>query len=362
MNSYRLKNKTRTALLISFILHIVLAIILSFALIEQNVEKPKESVSVDMARAIRPVTPPRRIELRMNTPPDSRQIRKQAGKEQFQPKPIKRESMDLRFERQISSIQPSADIPDVTTNVERLRSRFDMPLPKAVGSKIEKSGTSAKRSYGDGQERGIGITPGGADIFESALYWIARNLISKNKTGKEDIVFIVDASGSMEENIAAVSRYISKMIQVFNESKLDYTMGVIKFNRIFKTNDVKIYEQTKDASEIRAILRAIKCDGDERTLDAIEIGLNEVKYRDSVDKTFILVTDEPFTPRTITRQNRPELSLKQMLVEDFKEIMRMCKNKGIKVNILGVDDEMQKTLAKETDGLWFQIPQSDDRF
>ncbi len=121
---------------------------------------------------------------------------------------------------------------------------------------------------------------------------------------------------------------------------------------------MKIFEQTKDANKIKSILRSIKCDGDERTLDAIEIGLTQVKFRQPSDITFILVTDEPFTPRTSTRETRSDLNLKQMLQQDFQAILRMCKEKAVKVNVLGVDDEMQKTLAKETEGLWFQVPQA----
>jgi hypothetical protein len=361
MANYGLKNKARIAFLLSLILHLLLILILGLFLLQQPHEGTKESVTVDITRSLRQVSPPRRIALRSNIL-DSRQIMKQAGKEQLRPKPMMRENINLNFTRQSMSAQQNADIPDVTTSAERLRSEFDMPLSKAVGSKVAKSGTDTKRSFGNRNDGGIGVPTGGGGIFETALYWIARNLISKNKTGKEDIVFIIDASGSMEENIAAVARYISKMIEVFKESKLDYTIGVIKYNRILKTNDVKIYEQTKDASEIRSILRAIKCDGDERTLDAIETGINQVKYRNSVDKTFILVTDESFTPRTATRQNRPEITLRQMLVEDFQAIMQMCKDKNIKVSILGVNDEMQKTLTKETEGLWFQIPQSENAF
>lgn len=355
-----LKKETRTAFLLSLILHITLAFVLGIVLIEPPDVKTRESVSVEIAQKLESISPPRRIATR-DSMPDLGIIKKQNSKNQFHPKPIKREDVNIDPSRQTISGIPTTNIPEFTTNVDRLRTKFDMALSKPVGVQIQKPGTDTKRSVGDGSGgAGVAVPPSGADIFETALYWIARNLAGKNKTGKEDIVFLIDASGSMDEKIAAVARYLSKMIEVFKETNLDYTMGVIRFNYILKFNDVKIFEQTKDANQIRSILRSIKCDGDERTLDAIEIGLTQVKFRQPADITFILVTDEPFTARILTRQTRPELNLKQMLQEDFLDILRMCKEKKVKVNILGVDDEMQKTLAKETEGLWFQVPQSDE--
>ena len=197
-------------------------------------------------------------------------------------------------------------------------------------------------------------------MFETALYWIARNTASQNKTGKEDVVFLIDASGTMADNIAAVARYVSRMVDVFKESELDYTMGVVRFKRILKENDVKIYEQTADVDQIKKILRSIKCKGDERTLDAIDVGLTQVEFRNPVDKTFILVTDEAFTPRSDTRRDRRDLTRGQMIREDFRNTVKACQNDGVKVNVLGIDDALHKALAKETNGLWFQIPQQDN--
>jgi hypothetical protein len=234
-----------------------------------------------------------------------------------------------------------------------------MPLSKPKGAAIMKPGTGIKRSVGDRSGAGSVALAGEAGIFETALHWIARNIVGKNRTGREDIVFLIDASGSMEENIAAVARYISEMIDVFEESDLDYTIGVIKFNRVLKNNDIRIYEQTGDINQVKSILRSIQCDGDERTLDAIEVGLTQVEYRHPVDKTFVVVTDEALTPRTSTRRTHKGITLNEMLKGDFQDILGMCQSDDVKVNVLGIEDEMHKLLAKETGGLWFQIPQQE---
>ena len=358
MTNAELSKRTRTSFLVSMILHAFLALVLSFILLERHQEDASEYMTVDMIIASKRIIPPRRMETR-----DSILNLRQSSKQRLRAPSNPQRQNPSTVDADLSFLTDESDRPaafqDLTTDANLLKSRFEMAISKAKGADIAKPGTGSKQSIGDRGGAGSIGPSDGAGIFEMALYSIARDVLGKNRTGKEDVIFLVDASGSMEENIAAVARYLSRMIEVFEESDLDYTMGVISFNRILKDNYIKVYEQTKDAREIRNILRSIKCDGDERTLDAIEVGLTQVEFRNSVDRTFILVTDEPFTPRTVTRQTRKELSLKDMLDDDFQEIVKMCRGDGVKVSILGIDDAMHKSLAKETKGLWFQIPQQD---
>ena len=351
------KRRTQTSLLLSLILHTLMALVLAFVLIDRSAEIASESLAVEMISPVKRITPPRRMERReawQNTP-DLSSLKKEKAKARFELRRF--EQIDIDFTDQPRSSAPPLEL---TTRADRLKSRFDMPLPRATGADVTKPDADAARGTGSGRSAAgsVGLSSG-AGTFETALYWIARNTAGKNKTGKEDVVFLIDASGTMEDNIIAVARYISRMIDVFKESDLDYTMGVVKFNRdtLLKKNDVEVYKQTPDVDKVKTILRSIKCIGDERTLDAIEIGLTQVEFRQSADKTFILVTDEGFTPRSVTRQKRRELTYREMLDEDFREILRMCQASSVKVNILGIDDEMHKLLTKETDGLWFQIPQ-----
>jgi len=358
MTNSELNKRARISLLVSMILHALLALVLSFILLERHQEVASEYMTVDMITPSRRIIPPRRIETR-DSILDVRQSSKQRLRAPSNPQRQNPANVDTDYSSLTDESDRPAAFQELATDASLLKSRFEMALPKAKGSDIVKPGTGTKQSVGDRGGAGSIGPLDGAGIFEKALYSIARDVLGKNRTGKEDVVFLVDASGSMEENIAAVARYLSRMIEVFEESDLDYTMGVIRFNRVLKDNYIKVYEQTEDANEIRSILRSIKCDGDERTLDAIEVGLTQVEFRNTVDKTFILVTDEAFTPRTVTRQTRKELTLKDMLDDDFREIVKMCRGDGIKVSILGIDDAMHKLLAKETKGLWFQIPKQD---
>jgi hypothetical protein len=354
--------RTQTSFLLSLILHVVMALVLAFILIEQSQEEASESLEVHMISATKRVLPPRRSHLRepWQAVPDSRNPRKEKMEANFELQRF--EQADVDAANQPRSSNTMSVIPELATSAERLRSRFDMSLPRASGADVVKPSTGSSRGTGSGPGAGSVGLSAEAGLFETALYWIARNTANRNTTGNEDVVFLIDASGTMKDNIMAVARYISKMIDVFKESDLDYTMGVIRFNRdtLTKTNDVKIYEQTSDADKIRKTLRSIKCIGDERTLDAIEIGLTQVEFRDPSDRTFILVTDEAFTPRTATRQTRRDLTHAEMLEIDFREVLKACQDSNIKIDVLGIDDEMHKLMAKETGGLWFQVPQQED--
>ncbi|MFC1713189.1 VWA domain-containing protein [Candidatus Poribacteria bacterium] len=355
MRSSNSKKRTQTSFLLSLILHVIMALVLGIILIEPPQEQAAESLAVEMVSVPKRVTPPRRMERRQawSSP---RNPTTQKATTQFEPRRF--EQIDTDFVEKPRTPDVTALLPELITKAERLKAKPDRPIPRAIGASIMKPSADAGQSLsGGGRGAGFVGLSEGAGVFETALYWIARNIASKNKTGKEDVVFLIDASGTMEDNIAAVATYISKMIDVFQEGDLDYTMGVVRFNRVLKKNDIKLYEQTADVSEIKDILRSIRCDGDERTLDAVEVGLTQVEFRSPVDKTFILVTDEPFTPRSVTRQTQKELTLGEMLKEDFREIVKTCQDDGVKVNVLGIDDEMHRSLAKLTSGLWFQIPQ-----
>ncbi len=354
MTDPKLKKRERTSLLVSLILHVAIALVAALIILDRPHEKALESLGVDMIPAAKRILPPRRMEMRESNT-DIRKPRKEKAKSQFRPSNLV--PVSPQFTEQARAADTVTVTPKLTTDANLLKSKFDTSLSKPTGATIIKPGTSATRSVRGRAGAGSVGLPGEAGIFETAMYWMARNITDKNKTGKEDVVFLIDASGTMKDNIIAVARHLSMMIDVFKESDLNYTIGVIRFNRVLRVNNVKIFEQTGDINKVKRTLRSIKCEGDERTLDAIEAGLTQVKFRDPVDKTFILVTDEAFTARTITRQTRKELKLGDMLQEDFREIVKMCQNDGVKVSILGIDDEMHKSLTKQTGGLWFQIPE-----
>ena len=116
------------------------------------------------------------------------------------------------------------------------------------------------------------------------------------------MVFVIDASGSMEEYILAVANYLTRMANVLLGTGIDYTFGVLTFNRIERKDQIEIFDQTKDLEKCKRFLHAIKCDGDERALDAIAYGLSEIKFRSDANRTLVLVTNEKLTGKSSTEE------------------------------------------------------------
>ncbi len=337
--------------ILSLILHVIIAIALGFFILESEYDRIQESIAVEMVDSAKrnlPIVRLRAVEKKVfgaTKNPLSHQM-------QIDIQGIR--TPKVEFSRQ--NFQPNMKVifPELGTSASKLRTDFDVKLSDKKGIEIEKPGSRGGKSLSKSGGSPINILDG-SGIFELALNQIAKNIVNKNKTGKEDIIFLVDASGSMEENILAVSRYIYRMIEIFIESGIDFSIGVIRYNRILKENDITVYDQTKDINRVRAILRSIKCQGDESTFDAIEVGLKQVKFRDQTDRTFIIVTDESFKPRSIGRIGTTK-TRKEIIEQDFKDILSMCIENKVKVNVMGIDDELHKAIAKETGGLWFQIP------
>lgn len=168
----------------------------------------------------------------------------------------------------------------------------------------------------------------------NALQTIAGQIASGTSSSTSDIVFLLDTSGSMEENIRAVGNHLISMVKVFREKQIDFTIGVVKF----KYNSL-IFPQTRDYQKYERLLENVECGGDERAYDAIVKSLTRVKFRKEAERRFILITDEPCKGSYT-----------------ISDVLDRCRAAQIKLDVIGVNDKWQKYLVKQTGGLWFQIP------
>jgi hypothetical protein len=355
---YNTSEALRLPILLSLILHGLILLVLGYMLMDSEQQRIRESVIVEMVNAKKEQTPPlpRRITETRQSSISLKKFDDSLTKAQFSLKTIA--TPNISITQRTDSPKIASLTPSLTTEAKSFISHFDIPLPSntARGANIAKSSDGFGKSNTQNDGRSTGLADG-VNIFEVALYGIAHNIIGKNKTGKEDIVFLIDSSGSMEENISAVARYIVRMIEVFQDSKLDYTLGVVKFNRILKNNDIRVYSQTKDVNEFKSILRSIKCKGDESIFDALDVGFAQVKFRNSVDKTFILVTDEPIRARARQGGTPQGMTRKDLLQIDLQEVIQKSSEKGIKISAIAIEDDTHKILTNKTNGIFFPIPQ-----
>ena len=184
--------------------------------------------------------------------------------------------------------------------------------------------------------------------FSNVMKTLAEEIAESSDGGPIDIVFIIDASGSMGDNINAVAIHLSEMIDVYKSSDIDYELGLTKFNTADrgKKNDIEVLPLTKNLNEYRRNINAIVTGRDENALDAIEKTVRDMKFRATSQKHFILVTDEPLT---------------SIEGRTFRGTVDLCREYGIHVNILGLPDDKHQQLAMKTDGNWHAIPENPRR-
>ena len=173
----------------------------------------------------------------------------------------------------------------------------------------------------------------------TALEGIAESIAGGTSSSPVDIVFLLDASGSMEDNIRAVGGQFRRMVEVFQEKEVNFTLGIITFK--YLDRDTIVFPQTRDYAKYQYLLEShvIQRGGDERAYDAIVKSIQRVKFRSNADRRFILVTDEA------TKGSYP-----------ITEVLSQCRTAGVKLDVIGIDRTLDKALAAQTGGLWFRIP------
>ena len=171
---------------------------------------------------------------------------------------------------------------------------------------------------------------------------IGQHIVTNRTKDVVDIVFIIDGSGSMKDNINAVRNHLNRMTDLFDAAQLDFTIGIVIFRNSTAYHmlgwDFEVIPQTRSVSQIRRALAQVKCRGGEKAVDALIRAADEVQYRKDADVHFILVTDEYVSGN--------------YSASDVLQKMKDCK---IKVDIVGLDEPFQKFITRATGGIWFPI-------
>ena len=175
-----------------------------------------------------------------------------------------------------------------------------------------------------------------------ALIKIGHHLLKTRKGDTLDIVFVIDASKSMRNDIDAVRNHLNQMTDLLNSAELDFTVGLVAFRDGTSFSllgwDFQVTPQTTSIQEIKKKLAAIHCRGGEKALDALVQAAAKVKFRRGAERRFILVTDE-----YVSGSYSP------------KRVLRKLKSEKISVNVIGRDEPFQKMLVQGTGGLWIPI-------
>ena len=172
-----------------------------------------------------------------------------------------------------------------------------------------------------------------------ALEGIAESVADGNTETAVDLVFLLDISGSMIDNIRAVGRQLNRMVTVFEDKGVDFTLGIVIFR--YLEGDTIIHPQTRDSEKYKRLLTShvVAAAGDERAHNAIIKTIRRVNFREGVNRRFILVTDEA---------SKGSYSL--------PEVLAQCFQNNIIVDVIGINHTTHRALTTKTGGLWFPIP------
>ncbi len=274
--------------------------------------------------------------------------------------PVQLDSLELSTDADLpndpqSMLSPFADGTDLRGDIEGDVSRRETHVKargkggnRTIADRLQTTRTDKNKGVigiGTGKGTGTGTETGSGNgngsTFSSIIQQLADDIIQSSSGGPIDVVFVVDSSGSMGDNINAVAEHLVEMIDAYKASEIDYMLGLTTFSADSNgANRINVHQLTDDLSSYKNMLYAIVPRGDENALEAIDQTLAECKFRNNTVKHLILLTDENF--------NTLGLSV--------NHIINLCKNREIYVNVLGEDTAEHKRLAEETGGTWHAVP------
>ncbi len=170
------------------------------------------------------------------------------------------------------------------------------------------------------------------------LIRIGQHIVANRTTDMVDVVFIIDASGSMKDNINAIRNHLHRMTKLLDSAELDFTLGIVIFRENLLDWNFEVIPQTRSVSQIKRTLSQVKCRGGEKAIDALIRAADEVAFRQNADVHFILITDEYVSGNY-----------------SAKDVLTKMSHAKIKVDVIGRDEPFQKFIARSTGGLWFPI-------
>ena len=172
-----------------------------------------------------------------------------------------------------------------------------------------------------------------------ALEGIAESIADGTIEDAIDLVFLLDISGSMIDNIRAVGRQLNRMVTVFEEKGIDFTLGIVIFR--YLERDTIIHPQTRDSEKFKRLLttHVVAGMGDERAHNAIIKTIRRVNFREGANRRFVLVTDE------LTKGSHT-----------LSEVLKQCFQNNITIDVIGINHTTHRALTTKTGGLWYPIP------
>ena len=115
-----------------------------------------------------------------------------------------------------------------------------------------------------------------------------------NSTRLADIVFLIDTSGSMQEEINAVANNARAFADGLVARGIDYRLALVQFGQSANNGAPRIIlPLTSDANAFKNAVGALVAGGGtEPGFGAVDLAIQQLNFRPGTQKAFILITDE----------------------------------------------------------------------
>ncbi|MCZ6679761.1 MAG: VWA domain-containing protein [Candidatus Poribacteria bacterium] len=184
----------------------------------------------------------------------------------------------------------------------------------------------------------------------NSLVEIARRASRQTEYQIVDLVLVIDGSEGMKPPVAAIEKRLVDMVSAFEESVIDYRLGLIWFQNVKGAPQITVHPLQSGLSTLEKSIRHLPMKfSDARAgygLDAILQGLSELVFRSNAEKHMILVTNSALRTSWGMKDGRNQL---------VGKILEGCHQDEIHINVIGLGEELQVQLADETGGKWYPI-------
>ncbi len=194
---------------------------------------------------------------------------------------------------------------------------------------------------------GGGSTSGGnvGGVFVHMMKDIARTLADATTMQKVDVVFVLDETESMRDNIRGIRAYVDFLFEAFDRDGRDATFGLVTF-----TDTARKIGQTDDLGTFKNWLFHIGVDGGgditEAGLDALMAAVNEMKFRNGAQRFIVLASDAAFHDADYNGRS----------VYSLDQVIEVLQHERIRVDVIGLDYLPIQQIGLATGGTWRAIP------
>ena len=188
------------------------------------------------------------------------------------------------------------------------------------------------------------------DIGKS-LVEIAQRASRQSTNQMVDLVFVVDGSTQMKGPWKIVEGRITDIVSVFEEAVVDYQLGLVWFQNAGKTSQITVKPLQRGLIKIEDNFRRVppprfKGSVAGHGLDAMMKGLEELQFRSEAEKHLVVVTNSQLKTSWGGGDDRNHV---------IGKILDSCKHDKIRINIIGISEEIQMQLTDLTYGKWYAI-------